>query len=271
VLYESATGILPFRGDTSAAIFDAILNKAPTPRTRAKPDLPADLERIVNTALEKDRDVRYQSAAELRAELKRLKRDTSSGKISAVISGAVTPVSSKKAVAIWAAGGAVVLILGLIAFRFLVPLSPPRVTGSTQITRGHNDGCCAVTDGSRVYFNRVQSFADTTLGQVALTGGDALEAPSAIRGSHIADISPDHSQLMLASGGENGLGNLLWTVPLPAGSPRRLGSIIADARYGVRWSPDGQNLIFAKGSELWRANGDGSQPVRIATVRGIPV
>src|SRR6201984_3238144 len=84
VLYEMATGTLPFRGESSGVIFESILNRAPVPPVRLNPDLPAELERIVAKCLEKDRDLRYQHASDVRTDLQRLKRDTDSAQTSAV-------------------------------------------------------------------------------------------------------------------------------------------------------------------------------------------
>ena len=94
VLYEMATGTLPFRGESSGVIFDSILNRAPVPPVRLNPDLPAELERIVTKCLEKDRNLRYQHASEVRTDLQRLKRDTESGKSTPV--GISTPRWSRR-------------------------------------------------------------------------------------------------------------------------------------------------------------------------------
>ena len=91
VLYEMATGRLPFKGNTSAAIFDSILHKSPVPAVRLNDKVPTDLEHIINRALEKDRDLRYQHASDMRAEVQRLKRDTDSGR-SAVVSAATQDI-----------------------------------------------------------------------------------------------------------------------------------------------------------------------------------
>jgi serine/threonine protein kinase/tetratricopeptide (TPR) repeat protein len=114
VLYEMCTGTQPFRGETSAVIFEGLLNRAALPPLRVNPELPAELDRIIIKALEKDRDLRYQTAAEMRSDLKRLHRDTSSGR-SAAISAAESPAVPSAARPKWILPAIAALVLVLAA------------------------------------------------------------------------------------------------------------------------------------------------------------
>jgi len=126
VLYEMATGALPFRGESAAVIFKGILDGKPTPVVRLNPDIPAEVERIIDKALEKDRNLRYQSAADMRTDLQRLKRDTESMKLPA----AATPPSRRLS---WISGAAFILIAAAGAAYFFVHKSTPKLTEKDTI------------------------------------------------------------------------------------------------------------------------------------------
>src|SRR5262249_31301409 len=111
VLYEMATGTLPFRGDTSGVIFDSILNRQPVAPARVNPEVPSEMEAIISKALEKDREVRYQHAADLLADLKRLKRQTDSARDFVP----PAPPRSRPVSKIWLAAAALVSTLTIAA------------------------------------------------------------------------------------------------------------------------------------------------------------
>jgi len=268
VLYEMATGALPFMGETTAAVFDSILHKPPTPLTRINPQAAPELERIVNKALEKEVDLRYQSAAEMRADLKRLRRETESGRLAAAVA---TSQAGRKLWRVTIAAAALLLIAAAASVFFALrgPLPPPRVLSATQITSDNLPKDLIVTDGPRLYF--VESVNEQqVLSQVSAGGGDISHIPTPFANSYVQDVSPARSALLVgSSNGEETFISALetpeWIVPVPAGAPRRLGDVLSTA---AAWSQDGQKLVFCRGHDIYLAQWDGAQPHKVTTIAG---
>jgi len=274
VLYEMATGALPFRAGSSAEIFKAILDATPVPAARLNPAVPAELERIINKALEKDRNLRCQSAAEMRADLQRLKRDTESGRSPATTSGAdsefsagaasgVVPKTSRPGWKTWTAaiGGLALLVGAAIVYLQSRPLPQPRVSGYVPVTHDGSPKLLIGTDGARLYFDELN--ATSRVAQVASSGGEVapvlVPAPTMV----LLAVSPDGGTLLVADRvGQTSVGGPLWGVPVLGGSPRRLGDAAGRA---AAWSPDGQRIVYAEGQDLFLANSDGSEPHKLVS------
>ena len=266
VLYEMATGQLPFRGESTATIFEAILNRAPAPAVRLNPEVSPKLEEIIIKALEKDRNLRYQHAADMRTDLQRLKRDTDTGKTSATRTAEIiaTPPARSR-FRFWTTGAILLLLILAIAVFFIRSHSRiPRIAGSTQITRDGFPKSGLVTDGTRMYFSEFLG-ERSILAQVSTTGGETGTIPTVFDSIEIDDISADHSELLARDRIGTEPENPYWIVPLPTGSRRRLGDVVG---HGAAWSPDRQRLIYANGSDIYIANHDGSGPRKLLSLPG---
>jgi Tol biopolymer transport system component/tRNA A-37 threonylcarbamoyl transferase component Bud32 len=264
VLYEMATGLPAFSGNTSAMVFDAILHKAPTSPVRLNPSLPLELEQITNKALEKDRKLRYQSAAEIGVDLKRLRRQVESGGTGTVSPYAgVTPVAAmqpqtrrKVSWRMIGIGGAALITAGVIAWLLRPTLPPPKITGSTQIT--HDDlpkafsgqvTAIVLTDGPRLFVQESVG-GHFVVSQVSASGGETVPIPTPFQNVALDNISPDKSELLIGTFTGSEEEQPLWALPVLGGSPRRLGNIIAT---DGTWMPNG-DLLVARGGELQVVN-----------------
>ncbi len=271
VLYEMATSRQAFSGSTSAVIFDAILHKAPTAPVRLNPELPPELERIINKCLEKDREMRYQHASDIRSDLKRLKRDTDSGR-----SGVVSEVASAMSMASVgpAAGppssGAIILnearrhkgvlalmLLGLVLllvalgihlFKLNARRSEWNVQAMkiTRVTQSGNAANVAISpDGHYVvYVLREGEKQSLNVRQVA-TGSDVqILPPDEVQFKGLT-FSPDANYIDFVRSDKINPGySYLYQMPVLGGTPRQL---IRDIDTPISFSPDGTQFAFGRG------------------------
>jgi len=278
VLYQMATGRMPFHGDTLAEVFAAILHETAEPVTSLNPEAPRALEGIINKALEKDRDLRAQSAAELRGDLKRLKRDLNSDRLSAAlaastsVTGAVRPAATRSTSRAgisapaprrrrWLVLGAFIVAgLAVLAFLLRPVLPPPRVTSSLEVTTDGQEKTGAATDGARLYFSE-----GGQIYQVSTAGGEIVRVQESIDDIFPVDISRDRSRLLVLTKAFVPEGNAASTLPVLGGAARRLGNVVAT---DASWSSDGEKLAYTSATDLYVANGDGADPRRLVTAQG---
>jgi serine/threonine protein kinase/Tol biopolymer transport system component len=262
VLYEMATGALPFRGRSSAVIYREILDHDPVPALRLNPDLPPKLEDIINKAVEKDRELRYQSAAEMRADLKRLRRDTESGRSATLIAAPTPAANGSGAVqgqsvpqktspgwgAGWIASGAgVLLLVGASAWWFAgkhhgaMSKPPMSLRQLTANPTGHGVIHSAVSpDGRYLAYSD-----DVGLHIKLLETGEtrSVPLPAETASAHAAWLPvawfPDGTQL-LANLEVAGKPPSIWILSLIGYAPRKF----RDDGYAHSISPDGERIVF---------------------------
>jgi serine/threonine protein kinase/Tol biopolymer transport system component len=259
VLYEMATGILPFRGETSAVVTEAILNRQPTSAVRLVPELPAKLEEIISKALEKDRDMRCQTAAELRADLKRLKRSIDSSRTSVVAetaqsssSGviaapppATAPRKKSAAALIFAIGLLVAAAAGLFAGKMFFASAPPEPPIYRQLTfrRGSIRSARFAPDGQTILYSAAWQGNPV---DVFTARPEAPESRSmGLSRTQLMSISPSSEMAVLlhskAIGAWVSMGTLA-RAPLSGGAPREM----LEQVQWADWSPDGTNLAVVR-------------------------
>ncbi|MGC1607188.1 MAG: protein kinase [Candidatus Acidiferrum sp.] len=256
VLYEMATGALPFRGDTSGVIFEAILNREPIPPVRLNPDLPPKFEEIIHRALEKERDLRFQHASDLRAELQRLKRDSSSGRspISALRTDPVpddskpagqpaTPGSNRKF--LYIIGASVLLLaaaLGIFFFRHPMRATLPAHQEWQQLTFFTDSAVYPALspDGRMVAFIRGGDsfFGGGDLYVKFLPDGQPVQLTSDKTLKMAPIFSPDGTNVVYGTVEPWST----WEVPVLGGAPQ----LLLPNASSLTWLADGKHVLFSE-------------------------
>ncbi|MGC2719429.1 MAG: protein kinase [Candidatus Acidiferrales bacterium] len=260
VIHEMVTGRRPFQGESSAALVGDILRGEPKPLREFNSDAPEELQRIVSKALEKDRADRYQTAADLMVDLRRLLRHSSSA-THPPITPQLPPGSARRRKLptwAWIAAAVAALMLALIIAALATAPPAPSELEVEQLTFSSDLKAPPIfTDGTRLYFNE----ADKPV-EMSVTGGAAAPSRASLGDMRFVDISPDGSQwlaLKLDVNDESHRGTL-WTMPVLGGAPRRLTN---DLSIGGSFSPDGTSIAYAGLLSVGVMGADGANPREI--------
>jgi eukaryotic-like serine/threonine-protein kinase len=273
VLYEMATGSLPFRGDTSGIIFEAILNRAPVAPVRLNPDLPAKVEEIINRALEKDRSLRYQTASDLRVELQRLKRDTDSARYTSAvpsdrISGPQPSKTLRRRILIGTALGVVLLALGF-GWRWFRGQQSGRSDALNERQLTHNPpedriiGAAISPDGKYLAYGTVRG-----LHLLVIDTGESHDIPlpgELLKSLWEVQWFSDGEKLLLRTTNDQE-GNVIWAASIFGGAPRK----IRAQSWPAVPSPEGAWIAFVGGqaNEIWLMDAGGENSRKILTSEG---
>jgi serine/threonine protein kinase len=288
LLYEMCTGISPFAGDSTGELLIAIVQQAPVTPVQWNPNVPVGLAQIINRCLEKDRELRYQHAGEICADLKRLQRNAAElfdssdhqRKPSALTSSRTVESASHSGKSIvsqteWAEparrrrwlvpiAGLLIVPAALLVFLLTRPVPVPKVANYAQLTHDGTWKNLVATDGSRLFF-RIGSNTFDRIAQVSISGGEPVGIPTGSGSIEPLDVSHDGAELLATDRSRTSDAGPLLSLPILGGSPRRLGALVAQ---DAAWSPDGQMLAYSAGSELFLAKNDETESRKLASVKG---
>ena len=296
LLYEMCTGRSPFLGDTTGELLIAIVQQVPVTPARLNPDVPLGLARIIDRCLEKDRELRYQHAGEIRTELKRLQRSSADlvdaafpeRKIKPLAHASLgvrtfegaphggekstpgtvpsqpdKPASPRR----WLLPLSVLVVAAVLLALLTRPAPAPKVSNYVQLTHDGHPKSLVGTDGSRLYLGVTGGLNNLSVGimQMSTSGGEPEWLPVASNSILPLDVSQDGAKLLAEDVPRAGDSGQLLSLPILGGSPRRLGDL---AGRDAAWSPDGRMLVYADGSELFLAKSDGTESRKLVSLTG---
>jgi eukaryotic-like serine/threonine-protein kinase len=263
ILYEMVTGKQTFHKPTSAETMTAILNEDPKPISQVSPATSPGLQRVVHRCLEKNPEQRFQSASDLAFALEALSDST------------LTPLSGKHAqhdgrspgvrATIFAGSMMAAIAIAVVTYVWTQPPATPKLSNYVQLTHDGKPKALVGEDGSRIYLFDGSNGA--SISEMSTTGGEQRGLPIFTTPTMFPIwLSHDGSQLLVVDGIGVPTKGPLFSVPVLGGSPRRLGEAVGQ---GGRWSDDGKQLAYVNGNELFLANGDGTNPRKLVTMKQV--